>query len=89
MDQDATWYEGRHRPRPHCVTCESSPPQKKVGTALNFQPVSIVAKRSPISATCTLIGYVAYTGNQMSLAVVGLIGLQSEKNYIVYGRPME
>jgi len=30
MDQDATWYEDRHRPRPHCVTWgPSSPPQKK------------------------------------------------------------
>ena len=24
MDQDATWYEGRPRPRPNCVTCGSS-----------------------------------------------------------------
>ena len=28
MDQDATWYEGRSRPRPHCVTWGSSSPQK-------------------------------------------------------------
>jgi len=29
MDQDATWYEGRHRPRSHCVTWgpSSSPPK--------------------------------------------------------------
>jgi len=27
MDQDATLYEGRHRPRPHCVRCgPGSPP---------------------------------------------------------------
>ena len=32
MDQDATWYGGRPRPRPHCVTWEPSslcPPPKK------------------------------------------------------------
>jgi len=26
MDQDATWYEGRPRPRPHCVTRGPSSP---------------------------------------------------------------
>ena len=25
MDQDVTWYGGRHRPRPHCVRWESNP----------------------------------------------------------------
>jgi len=28
VDQDATWYEGRHWPRPHCVTWVSSSPEK-------------------------------------------------------------
>jgi len=28
MDQDATWYEGRRRPRRHCVRWESSAPLK-------------------------------------------------------------
>jgi len=50
MDQDATCYEGRPWPRPHCVTWDpASPPIR--GTAPNFRPVSIVVKRSPISAT--------------------------------------
>jgi len=33
MDQDATWYIGRPRPRPHCIRWEpsSSPPER--GTA--------------------------------------------------------
>jgi len=32
MDQDVTWYGGRHRPRRHCVRCgPSSPLQKGVG----------------------------------------------------------
>jgi len=50
MDQDATWYEGRPRPRRHCVTRGPSSPPKR-GTAPNFRPMSIVAKRLPISAT--------------------------------------
>jgi len=29
MDQDATWYEGRPRPRPHCVTWGPSSPSQK------------------------------------------------------------
>ena len=35
MAQYATWYEDRPRPRPHCVTWEPSPLQKK-DTAPNF-----------------------------------------------------
>jgi len=50
MDQDATWYEGSSWPRPHCVTWDPAPPPKR-GTSRNFRPISIVAKRSPISAT--------------------------------------
>ena len=49
MDQNATCYGGRPRPRSHCVTWgPSSPPER--GTAPNFRPMAIVAKRSPISA---------------------------------------
>jgi len=55
MDQGVTWYEGRPRPRPHCVTWGPSSPVKGAGPPVppprNFQPMSIVAKRSPISAT--------------------------------------
>jgi len=52
MDQDANGYEGRPRPRPHCVTWGPSyPSQKGHNPSPNFQPTSIVAKRSPISAT--------------------------------------
>jgi len=29
MDQDATWYESRPRPRPHCVTWRPSSPSQK------------------------------------------------------------
>ena len=31
IDQDATWYGGRPRPRPHCVRWGPSPPPKKRG----------------------------------------------------------
>jgi len=52
MDQDGTVYEGRPQPWPHSVTWGPSsitPPKR--GTAPNFRPMSIVVKRSPISAT--------------------------------------
>ena len=34
MDQGATWYEGRPRPRPHCVRWDPAPPKR--GTALSI-----------------------------------------------------
>jgi len=43
MDQDETWHGGRTRPRPQCVRWESSSPQR--GTAPNFRPMSVEAKR--------------------------------------------
>ena len=51
--QDATRYGSRRRPRPHCW--DPAPP--KMGEQqplLNCWPMSIVAKRSPISATAKL-----------------------------------
>jgi len=51
MDQDATWYEGRPRPRPHCITCGPSSPSQRGHILPNFRSMSIVAKRSPTSAT--------------------------------------
>jgi len=52
MDQEPTWYGGRPRPRPH-VTYGNPPPSTERGTAAppSFRLMSIVAKRSPISAT--------------------------------------
>jgi len=46
MDQDATWYGGRPRPKPDCVRSDrdSVPPQKG-GTTPNFRPMAVVAKR--------------------------------------------
>jgi len=37
MDQDATWYGGKPRPRPHCVRWGPSP-SPQWGTAPNFRP---------------------------------------------------
>ena len=36
MDQDATWYDGRPRPRPHCVRWGPSSPLPERGTAPQF-----------------------------------------------------
>ena len=52
MDQYASWYGGRPLPRPHCVRWgPSSPIPRKGQQSPSFRPESIVAKRSPISAT--------------------------------------
>jgi len=46
MDQYATLYWGRPRPRPHCVRWRPSFPFPERGTtAPTFRPMSIVAKR--------------------------------------------
>ena len=62
MDQDATWYEGRPRPRPHCVTWGPSSPSQK---GPNFRPTSIVAKRSPISVTAELLYFISDVTSDM------------------------
>ena len=46
MDQDATWYGGRAQLKPHCVRWRPS-----TAAPARFRPMSIVAKRSPISGT--------------------------------------
>ena len=51
MNQNATWYEGRPRPRPHCVRWGPSSPAERGTAPPSFRPMSVVAKRSPISAT--------------------------------------
>ena len=45
MDQDATWWGGRPRPRRHCVRWGPVPPSPKRGETPNFRPISIVSKR--------------------------------------------
>ena len=57
MDQDATWYGGRSRPRRHGVRWRPSFPNEKGHSTPRptFRPISTVAKRSPISATAELL----------------------------------
>jgi len=55
MDQDATWYGGRPRPGWYCVRWGPSSPHGKGHSSPHFLPMSIVAKRSPISATAELL----------------------------------
>ena len=43
MKLGETWHAGRPRPRPHCAMWGPSSPQR--GTAPNFRPMSVVAKR--------------------------------------------
>jgi len=50
-DEDATWYGGTPRPKRHCVRWRPSSPSTERGKQLpTFRPMSIVSKRSPISA---------------------------------------
>ena len=51
MDQGASCYGGRPRPRQHCVRWGPAPPERGTGDPLSFWSMSIVAKRLPISAT--------------------------------------
>jgi len=53
MDQDATWYGGRPRQMRQCIKWRPSfpSPTEKDTAAPLFSPTSIVAKRSPMSAT--------------------------------------
>jgi len=44
IDQDATWYGGRARPRPHYVRWEPSSPKER-SSSLTFRSISIVTKR--------------------------------------------
>ena len=77
MDQDATWYEYRPWPRPHCVTWDPGGPPSKRGAAHNFRPMSIVAKRSPISATTELLSSFTYSAWWRQLAQVLRAGCPS------------
>jgi len=69
MDQDATWYEGIGLGLGHIVLGgHPAPPQR--GTAPNFRPMSVVAKRSPISATAERLSSFSSSG-RVSLRMSG------------------
>jgi len=53
MDQDATWYWGRHRPRQHCLRWGSSPGHIVLdGDPALFSPK--IAWQSPVFGSCPL-----------------------------------
>jgi len=55
MNHDVTWYRGRPQSRPHYVRWGPSSPRERGSAPPTFRPTSIVAKRSPISATAGLL----------------------------------
>ena len=62
MDQDATWYGRRPRPRWHCVRWGPSSPKtpRKGEQHPPFQPMSIVVKWSPISTTADYLLFLVH-----------------------------
>ena len=65
MDQDATWYGCRPRPRPRCVRWGLSSPTERSTAAPTFRPMSIVTKRSPISIMQFITWYMLYPRNDI------------------------
>jgi len=56
MDEDATWYESRPQPRPHCVKCgPSSPRERGIAAPPLFRPMSIVATVAHLSCWWALV----------------------------------
>jgi len=58
MDEDATWYGSRTRPRPHCIRRGPSSARKGQSSPHLFGPC-LLWPRSPISATAELLLYYA------------------------------
>ena len=55
MDEDATLYGSRPRPRPHCVRRKPGPPRKGHSSPPPFFSPCLLWPRSPISATAELL----------------------------------
>ena len=54
MDQDATWYRGRPRPRPHCVRWGPSSPAPERGTATpTFGPNGSPSHSQQLLSSCS------------------------------------
>ena len=51
MNEDATWHEFKLGLGPGHIVLDGDPAPSQKGHCPNFRPMSIVAKRSPISAT--------------------------------------
>jgi len=86
MDEDATWYGSRPRPRPHCVRQRPSSPHRERGTAApSFRPMSIVATVANLStAELLFIKYPALKGISLSLSTSqNTVVMQSQQLFIV------
>jgi len=59
MDEDATWYGSRPRPRPHCIRRGPSSSRKGHSSPFLFGPC-LLWPRSPISATAEHLFYVLW-----------------------------
>jgi len=72
MDQDAAWYEGRRRPRPHCVTWGPSiPSPKKKNTAPIFGPCLLSPNGRPSQLLLSACIYISHqSGNHILLTCV-------------------
>jgi len=55
MDQDATWYEGRSRPMPHCVRQGPGPPPRKGHSGPSLFGPGLLWPQLPISAIAELL----------------------------------
>jgi len=55
MDEDATWYGSRPRPRPHCIRWGPSSPRKGHSSPPSFWPMSIVASVADLSYCWALV----------------------------------
>jgi len=55
MDEDATWYRRRPRPKPHCVRRGPSSPAKGAQQPSRLFGPCLLWPRSPISATAELL----------------------------------
>jgi len=65
MDEDATWYGSRPRPRPHCVRRGRSFPRESGTAARSFRLMSIVATVAHLSYCWALVQfgeYIVYGG---------------------------
>jgi len=103
MDQDATSYGGRPQTRPHCVRWGSSSPHGKGLSSPTFRPMSLVTKRSPISATAEHL-FLLFTIQAVLSELLSLAGSVFQRyqklraslcgTWLIYfltfyGRPME
>jgi len=78
-DQYATWYRGRIRPRPHCVTWGPSSPSPERGTAVTpptFQPCLLWSSGRPsqqLLIFCSLVFHCNYVAISYCFKILSYI----------------